>query len=405
MTAGWSDVKTLFSLHNEKQFTCSEITLRATHISLEKDYDLIVGTYTDLDALAHQPHAPTSGQGIYGLTFTQNGKLVEREVIDALNPAVLIPHSNGSMMYAIVETIQENGEVLQFAIDDKSALRLTSSFKASGKSTCYIALSPQQDIAVVINYWDAIIDVVNVDDAGRLGEVIQSFKQRYRQEGQWRQVTHREDHWTNRQVGPHAHCAHFWKNWVFIPDLGENAIFQYRYDPAKKVLEPDTHIEFEPGSGPRHMVMHPSLDLCYVSNELFNTVCVAKLDGSEPESKKPRLIPVQYESTLENREQTSYVSEIKLSPDARFLYVSNRGDNSLAVFKVLSDGLLERVEIVPTGGKFPRHFAITPCGNAVIIANQDSSSINLFHRDAETGRISATGVAYDIPAPNYIRFF
>lgn len=376
-----------------------------TAIALDKDYPLIIGTYTDLDALAHQPHAPTSGKGIYGLTLTKDGKLVEREVVDALNPAVLIPHSNGSMMYAIVETIQDNGTVLQFNVDENAALKLVGSFKASGKSTCYLALSPQKDVAIVINYWDAIIDVVSVDNNGQLGDVIQSFKQHYRKEGEWRQVTHREDHWTNRQVGPHAHCAHFWKDWVFIPDLGENAIFQYRYDPAKKKLEPDTHIEFEAGSGPRHMVMHPTLDICYVSNELFNTVCVAELDSSDPDQNKSRLIPIQYESTLENREQTSYVSEIKLSPDARFLYVSNRGDNSLAIFKLLDDGKLERIDIVPTGGKFPRHFAISPCGKAVIISNQDSSIVNLFHRDIETGLVTATGDVYDIPAPNYIRFF
>lgn len=375
-----------------------------TKVALDKDYPLLVGTYTDLDALAHQPYAPTSGKGIYGLTFTKDGNLVEREVVDALNPAVLIPHSNQSMMYAIVETIQNNGEVLQYDISSDASLSLKGSFEASGKSTCYIAVSPQKDIAIVINYWDAIIDVVEVDANAQLGKVVQSFKQLYRKEGEWRQVEYREDHWENRQVGPHAHCAHFWKDWVFIPDLGENAIFQYRYDPSKKQLEPDTHIEFEPGSGPRHMVMHPTLDICYVSNELFNTVCVAKLDDSEPGDVKQRLIPIQYESTLENRDQVSYVSEIKLSPDARFLYVSNRGDNSLAIFKVLEDGGLKRIDVVSTEGKFPRHFALTPCGKGVLIANQDSSNIAFFSRDVGTGLIEHTGEKYDIPAPNYIRF-
>ena len=362
------------------------------------------GTYTDPDALAHQPHAPTSGQGIYGLTLTIDGNLVEREITVALNPAVLIPHSSEAVMYAIVETIQDTGEVLQYRVADDSSLILTDSYKASGKSTCYLSLSPQKDVAIVINYWDAIIELVHVDASGKLGDLIQSFKQFYRPKDEWRQVDNREDHWVNRQVGPHAHCAHFWKDWVFIPDLGENAVFQYRYNPEEKKLQSDTHITFEPGSGPRHMAMHPSLDICYISNELFNTVCVAKLDASEPEKKKPRLVPVQYVSTLENREQTSYVSEIKLSPDARFLYVSNRGDDSLAIFKVLDGGNLERVGLVPTGGKFPRHFAITSCGNAIIVANQDSSMLTIFHRNIETGLLIATGVEYEIPAPNYIRF-
>jgi len=373
-------------------------------IKLDKDCDLIVGTYTDLDALAHQPHAPSSGEGIYGLTMTTDGKLVEREVVKSLNPAVLIPHSSEPMMYAIVETIQGTGDVEQYQVASDSSLSLVDSFSASGKSTCYLALSPQKDVAIVINYWDAIIELVRVDESGKLGEQIQSFKQYYRPTTEWRQVEDREDHWTNRQVGPHAHCAHFWKDWVFIPDLGENAVFQYRYNPDEKQLRPDTHIEFEPGSGPRHMAMHPSLDICYISNELFNTVCVAALDDTEPTVKKARLVPQQYVSTLENREQTSYVSEIKLSPDSRFLYVSNRGDNSLAIFKVLDDGKLDRIGLVPTGGKFPRHFSITPCGNAIIVANQDSSKLVLFHRDIETGLLSATGDEYEIPAPNYIRF-
>jgi len=376
----------------------------ANTIKLDKEFTFLVGTYTDLDALAHQPYAPTSGKGIYTLSISESGELSEKGVTDILNPAVLIPHSNGSLIYAIVETIQSNGEVVQLALDSDNKLTNKGSFTASGKSTCYLALSPQKDVAIVINYWDAIIDVVQVDAEGNLGNVLQSFKQLYRKEGEWRQVEYREDHWENRQVGPHAHCAHFWKNWVFIPDLGENAVFQYWYDPAQKKLEPDTHIKFEAGSGPRHMAMHPTLDICYVSNELFNTVCVAELDGSEPDKSKERLVPIQYESTLENRDQTSYVSEIKLSPDSRFLYVSNRGDNSLAIFKVLNNGKLERIAVVPTEGKFPRHFAITPCGGAVLVANQDSSTLTLFSRDIETGLIEYTGIEYSLPAPNYIRF-
>ncbi len=373
-------------------------------LELDNDYKFLIGTYSNLDVLAHQPHAASSGAGIYSVSITKDGVLTQTDVTDCLNPAVLIPHSNAKLMYAIVETIKNNGEVLQYSIDDKAKLILQGSFTASGKSTCYISVSPQKDTAIVINYWDAIIDLAEVDTDGKLGKVLQSFKQHYRKEGEWRQVEYREDHWENRQVGPHAHCAHFWKDWVFIPDLGENAVFQYRYDPSAKKLEPDTHIKFEAGSGPRHMAMHPELDICYVSNELFNTVCVARLDSSDPSDCKERLIPLQYESTLENRDQVSYVSEIKLSPDARFLYVSNRGDNSLAIFKVLPDGRLERIDVVPTGGKFPRHFALTPCGKAVLVANQDSSTITLFNRDIESGRIKATGHEFPVPSPNYIRF-
>ena len=176
---------------------------------LEQDYALLVGTYSDMDALAHQPYAPVPGKGIYAMTLSQDGKLKVTDTIEVLNPAVMIPHGDGKSMYAILETIQDEGDVVRYTINDKGSLDYQEKFRASGRSTCYLALSPEKDIAIVINYWDAIIDVVNVDGEGRLGEVRQSFKQHYRKEGEWRQVENREDHWGNRQVGPHAHLRTF----------------------------------------------------------------------------------------------------------------------------------------------------------------------------------------------------
>ncbi len=371
---------------------------------IDRDYTFLVGTYSDMDALAHQPHAPSAGKGIHAVNLHADLSLTSGPVTETLNPAVLIPHPDGKSLYAILETIQSTGTVERYETHSDGTLSLAEQTKANGLSTCYLALSPKKDAAIIINYWDAIIDVCGVDALGRLGKIHQSFKQYYRPTEAWRQVENREDHWVNRQVGPHAHCAHFWHDWVFIPDLGENAVFQYLYDETTKTLTPQTHIEFEPGSGPRHMVIHPTLDICYISNELFNTVCVAALDASDKSSVKARLKPIQYESTLDNRENTSYVSEIKLSPDARFLYVSNRGDNSIATFAVKDDGALERMAITPTGGKFPRHFALTPCGGAMIASNQDSGNIRVFDRNIETGELTDTNTVMVVPAPCYVRF-
>jgi 6-phosphogluconolactonase len=357
-----------------------------------------------MDALAHQPYSPKPGDGLYVMSLSEKGEISLNETVKALNPAVLIPHANKKSLYSISETIRENGQIIRYEIQDNGSLVELDSFEASGKSTCYLALSPNKNAAIVINYWDAIVDVVDVNPEGKLGDIVQSFKQFHRPQSDWRQVTNREDHWGNRQVGPHAHCAHFWHDWVFIPDLGENAVFQYRWDAQTKQLERETWIEFEKGSGPRHMVIHPTLDICYVSNELFNTVCVARLDSSDAHVIKPRLVPVQYASTVDDHDIISYVSEIKMSPDAKFLYVSNRGDNSLAIFKILDDGQLERVGLTPTGGKFPRHFAITPDGKAIVVSNQDSGNLRIFSRDVETGKIEMTDEVFDIPAPNYIRF-
>lgn len=370
---------------------------------MSTSHHFLVGTYTDLDALAHQPYAPVPGSGIYSMRLDDDLSIHPVSEHEILNPAVLIP-GDGANLYAILETIRENGIVTRLQVGDDGTLTEHDSFTASGKSTCYLSLMPEREQAIVINYWDATIDVVDVDPDGALTSVRQSFVQFHRPEDSWRQVQTREDHWGNRQVGPHAHCAHHWRGRVFIPDLGENAIFQYRWDTERRALERETWIEFEPGSGPRHMVMHPTLDVCYVSNELFNTVCAARLDDSEPDAIKARLVPFQYESTLENREQVSYVSEIKLSSDARFLYVSNRGDNSIAIFSVdADDGSLERLAVTPTEGKFPRHFAISPDGTALIVANQDSGTLHVFRRSVDTGLIEPVGSTV-VPAPNYIRF-
>lgn len=372
-------------------------------MNLDRDYHVLVGTYSDMGALAHQPKATAPGRGIHGLRLGRDGSLTPTDAVASLNPAVLIPHPDGRHLYAIQETIREVGSVQRYRIEDDASLTFRDTFEASGRSTCYLALSPRRDAAVVINYWDAIIDVCEVDEEGRLGKLVQSFRQGYRPGGSWRQVADREDHWVNRQVGPHAHCAHFWNEWVFVPDLGENAMFQYRYDADAKTLAYEQHIVFDPGSGPRHMEMHPWLDVCYVSNELFNTVCVAALDGDDPDEVKPRLKPFQYVSTLDDSTGTSYVSEIRLSPDARFLYVSNRGHDSIAIFRVHDDGSLEQTGLTPTGGRFPRHFAITPCGRALLASNQDSSTLRLFERDLESGALEETGVEIAVPAPCYVR--
>jgi len=365
----------------------------------------LVGTYSDMEALAHQPYAPSPGVGIQSMQLADN-TFITGIATPELNPAVLIPHPNGTTMYGILETIRERGLVTRYTVDGEGKLTKQDTWTASGKSTCYLALAPSRNAAIVINYWDSVVDVVDVDPvSGALGQVLQSFIQVRRSEGEWRQVVDKEDHWANRRVGPHAHCAHFWKQWVFCPNLGEDAVFQYRWDAEHRRLEEEACIEFEAGSGPRHMAFHPTLPICYVSNELLNTVCVARLDDTNSDAVKPRLIPEQYLSTLEDdTDIVSYVSEIKLSSDARFLYVSNRGHDSIAVFKVLADGLLERSSITPTGGRFPRHFAISPDGCAVVVANQDSGHIRLLDRDCSTGALALTDTCVPVAAPCYVRF-
>ena len=364
---------------------------------------VLIGSYTNKDILAHLPKSQEPGQGIYSFSFCSEGKLSFRGVTPAVNPAVLILHPNKKKLYSIKENIDRNGSIDTFNITDGGELIHEGSFDASGKSTCFLTVSPDQTKAIVVNYWDAFIDVVHLDEKGVLKEHLQNFRHQYAVRS--RQVLNREDHWENRQVGPHAHSAHFWKDRVFIPDLGENVIFQYRYSP-KDLLSQEAVIPLEKGSGPRHMVIHSKLGVAYVSNELKSSVVVAKLDGSEPNKEKARFEPVQYVSTIpENFSEKNYVSEVQMSKDQKFLYVSNRGHDSIAAYEIhQKTGKLKLLEITSTGGEFPRHFAISPEGDYLLVANQDSNEVNVFHRDTQSGRLKESAHSVKVPTPNFVRF-
>ena len=159
------------------------------------------------------------------------------------------------------------------------------------------------------------------------------------------------------------------------------------------------------GSGPRHLVLHNQLNIAYLSNELNSSVAVLKLDDSEPTVTKTRLSLAQQLSSKNPQASTqaNYVSEIALSKDQRFLYVANRGLDTLAVFNVdSSTGRLRYQSSIETNGHCPRHFAITPCNRFIIVANQDSNSITVFAINAHTGDLTIKHTLANIGSPNYI---
>mgnify|MGYP003329356253 CR=1 FL=1 len=365
---------------------------------------LYVGSYSDLNVLAHKPQSQGAAKGIYALNLDSRGQLSLIQTIPALNPAVIKIHPKREILYAITENIDKNGSVLLYDILPDGRLNYKQSVAATGKSTCYLGFNQSATKAVLVNYWDSFIDVFALDSAGALEKKVQSFVQHKRDN--YRQVQTREDHWVNRQVGPHAHSAHFWQDRVFIPDLGENSIFQYvSKDDGQLQLE--AIVELEEGSGPRHMVFHPQLDVAYVTNELSSTVLVAQLDKTELAQTKSRFKPLQYSNTISPKKDQprNYVSELALSFDAKFLYVSNRGHDTIAVFQVNSQtGTLSKLGEFATGGKFPRHFALSPQGNWLIVANQDSDLMTVFSRDPASGLLSEQVTSFSVPSPNFVKF-
>jgi 6-phosphogluconolactonase len=188
-----------------------------------------------------------------------------------------------------------------------------------------------------------------------------------------------------------------------VDDLGLDQVIAYRFDGAKGSLTPSppVSIKVEPGAGPRHLAFHPSGKFAYVINEMQSTVTVFAYDAAGGTLRSLQTI-----STLP-KDFTGHndAAEVQLHPFGKFLYASNRGHDSVAVFAIhRRRGTLTPVENVSTGGKIPRSFAIDPTGSFLLAANQKSDNVVVFRIDAGTGRLTPTGRMLEVAAPVCVTF-
>jgi 6-phosphogluconolactonase len=207
-----------------------------------------------------------------------------------------------------------------------------------------------------------------------------------------------------RQAGPHAHCTVFDHagRYLLVADLGldQVAVYQYDADRGKLAARQELWAAATPGAGPRHLAFHPRSEVVYVLNELDSTIAVYRHDGVSGELSALQTAPL-LPATF-GGENTG--AAVQVSPSGKFLYASNRGDDSIAVFAIdEQDGTLTPVEHVPTQGRTPRDFAISPDGRYLIAANQDSNSLVTFKIDAQGGQLLPTGYAAEVPAPACVK--
>jgi 6-phosphogluconolactonase len=257
-----------------------------------------------------------------------------------------------------------------------------------GPGPCHLVVDGAGKNVLVANYGGGSVAVLPLREDGRLAEP--SAVQQHRGTGPNRA----------RQEGPHAHGLAFDASGkrVFAADLGVDRVFVYDFGADSGTLgpAPAPFVAVEPGAGPRHVALHPSGAYLYVVNELSSTVTVLRYDASSG-----ALEPVQTVTTLPaDFDGRSATAEIALSPDGRFLYVSNRGHDSLAFYAVEADsGRLTPLGHVPTGGRTPRHFALDSTGEWLLVANQGSDNVVVFRRDATSGRPEETGAVVSVPVP------
>jgi 6-phosphogluconolactonase len=288
---------------------------------------------------------------------------------------------------------KKGGIVSAFSIDAKTGgLTLLNQQSSEGPGPCFVSVDPTGRSVLVANYGGGSVASLPIEPNGRLLPASSFIQHRGA-------VADRR-----RQGGPHGHSVNLdaANRFAVVADLGLDKVFVYRFDPEHGKLianEPDS-ARVAPRSGPRHFAFHPGGRFGYVINEIANTVIAFAYDAD-----KGILTEIQTISTLpDDFEGRSNTAEVQVHPSGKFLYGSNRGHNSIAIFAIdPTTGKLTTVGFEPTQGKNPRNFALDPAGNFLFAENQESDSIVTFKIDQQTGALKSTGQFVTVAKPVCIR--
>ena len=337
-------------------------------------------------------------EGVYRLTMDSETGALGKPTLAAraLNASFLAAHPAHRHLYAVNEIDTEAGKpagaVTAFEVDADGMLREVSRQPTGGAAPCHLGVDASAACLVVANYRDGNAALFPIEKNGALLPMAHKVQHEGRGPN------------PQRQEAPHAHGVTFSpeNRFVLIPDLGLDRIMIYRLDGTRLAANDPAFGTVAPGAGPRHVAFHPTRPLAYSINEMGGTVTAFAWDGSAGALRELCTV-----STLPPDFQgANTTAEIVVHPSGRFLYGSNRGHDSIAVF-ALDDatGKPTLIQHQPTGGKSPRNFAVDPAGRFLIAANQDSDNLVVFRIEQATGKLSATGSQAAVPAPVCVLFW
>jgi len=328
-------------------------------------------------------------QGIYVSRFDPaTGRLSAPELaVKTQNPTFLAVHPGEHFLYAVNE-VGDDSTVSAFALDAKTGKLTSLNRQASGGSgPCHLAVDATGKCLLVANYNSGSIAALPIRADGSLGEarVIQHTGSSTNHE---------------RQAGPHAHSIYPSPDNRFALncDLGLDKVFAYRLDAEATKLSPGNppFATVAPGSGPRHLVFSADGKFVYVINEMGGTITVFNYNATNAAMTEVQTIP----TLPKDFSGANTAAEIALHPSGKFLYASNRGHDSIALFDVdKKSGRLTLVEHQSTQGRAPRHFAIDPTGHWLLAENQASDSVVVFAIDSSTGKLKPAGQTLSIGSP------
>lgn len=329
---------------------------------------MYVGTFSD-----------ESSEGIYRYNFnTETGKITDETLaVKAINPSFIAYSADRKRMYAVTND-RKNGYVNAYNLKSDGSLEFINKVSSEGAGPCHVELNGKGDKVAVSNYGGGTIAIYEINTDGSVQEASQVF-----------------DH-NIEGTKSHAHSAKFLKNNLFVADLGRDFLSHYvETDGNFKLQENYSMVE---KAGPRHFEISNKGKYIFVINELNSSVSVLKKDGNSYTN-------IQDISTLKDGfEGKSYCADIHLSKNEKFLYGSNRGENSIVVYKRdKSTGLLEKIQSISTHGDWPRNFTLGPNEKFLLVANQKSKNISVYDVDKKTGKLTFK-YSKEIPTPVCLLF-
>ncbi len=354
-----------------------------------------VGTYTQPIRFGTGHVLEGKGEGIYAFRMDPASGALEPagKTTGVANPSYLAFDGTQRFLYAVNElkSYEDNptGTVSAFAVDPATGgLRFLNKQLTHGTDPCHVLVDAKRRHVFVANFMSGSVSVFPLRDDGSLAEASDFIQH------QGSSID------PARQKGPHAHSVTLDKanGRAFVPDLGLDKLLIYKFDAHRGMLEPNNvpWLKMKPGAGPRAIALHPGGNFAYLVNELNSTLAALAYDEAAGAFQELQIVPTLPPGFAGD----STCADVQISPSGAFLYASNRGHDSIAVYRIdQRAGTLTYVAHTPTEGRTPRSFCIDPTGTFLLAANQDTDTVVTFRIDAQTGRLLPTGHIAQVPTP------
>jgi len=368
---------------------------------MAKELLVYVGTYTLPIHFGSGFVLMGKGEGIYVYRMDQASGALEfsSKIKGVANPSFLTFDPERRFLYAVNELKTFEGKpagtVSAFSVDSETgSLGFLNKKPTQGTDPCYVSVDKTGRYVLVANFMSGSVCVLPIQQDGSLGDATDFIQH------------HGSSVDPKRQEGPHAHSiiTDDASRYAFVPDLGLDKVMIYRFDPSRGKLEPNDEpwVQVKAGAGPRHFDFHPDGRYAYLINELDSTLVAFAYDKENGTLREIQTVP----TLPKDFTGESTCADVHVSPSGTFVYGSNRGHDSIVVYKIdQRTGKLTYVGHESTQGKTPRNFAIDPTGRFLLAANQDTDTIVTFRIDKQTGELSPTGNVTKVPTPVCIKTF